>query len=212
MIDLQALLEECASQHSHLCPRQVLGVRMALAGASSLGMNIPRKDKSLLIIAETDGCFVDGLITPTHCTVGHRTLRIVDYGKVAATFINTKTGDAIRIAPCNDVREKAYKYCPEEHRRYFAQLRAYQIMPDDELFTTQKVTLTQQIKDIIGRPGIRVNCVICGEEIINQREILINDLPYCLACSGNAYYKTDYTLTKTNQQSYIEPLNIKLSL
>lgn len=98
MIDIKDLLEKSAARHTHLCPRQVLGVRVALAGASALGLSIPRADKRLLIILETDGCFADGVEAATGCTVGHRTLRVEDYGKITATFADTATEKAIRAA------------------------------------------------------------------------------------------------------------------
>src|SRR5512142_3328691 len=105
MLDISALLALSNARHSHLCPRQVLGVRMALAGARGLGLDCPRRDKRLLVIAETDGCFVDGLEVACGVTPGHRTLRIEDYGKVAATFVDTRSGNAVRLAPRLDVRQ-----------------------------------------------------------------------------------------------------------
>ncbi len=66
--------------------------------------------------------------------LGHRTLRVEDYGKVAATFVDTATGQAVRVAPALDIREKACMYAPDEPRHYFAQMQAYQIMPDAEMF------------------------------------------------------------------------------
>jgi formylmethanofuran dehydrogenase subunit E len=162
---------------------------MGLAGAAALGMAVPRSDKRLLIIVETDGCFVDGIEVATGCSVGHRTLRVEDYGKIAATFIQVKTGRAIRLAPRLDVRQRARDYAPEEKRRYFAQLKGYQIMPPEELFSLQEVVLTTPVADIISRPGVRVNCAICGEEIINQRQVWSGDGPLCLACAQPAYYQ-----------------------
>ena len=41
MDDLRPYLAEASKEHSHLCPRLVLGVRMALAGARALGMERP---------------------------------------------------------------------------------------------------------------------------------------------------------------------------
>lgn len=188
MPDIEKLLELSGARHSHLCPRQVLGVRMALAGAAALGMEIPRRDKRLLIISETDGCFVDGLEVASGATVGHRTLRIEDYGKVGATFVNVKTGEALRLAPRSDVRQRAHAYAPDERRHYFAQLIGYQVMPDAELFTIAPVRLTPGIEDIVSRPGIRVNCAVCGEEIINAREVYVDGLATCRACLGQGYY------------------------
>jgi len=189
MNDLQAILAISAARHKHLCPRQVLGARIGLAGAAALSLELPRTDKRLLIILETDGCFADGVEVATGCTVGHRTLRVEDYGKTAATFIDVNTGRAVRVAPQFDVRERAYAYVPDEPRHYFAQLHAYQIMPDAELLTLQAVTLRTPVAALVSRPGIRVNCTQCGEEIINEREVLVDGQPTCRACSGQGYYQ-----------------------
>jgi len=189
MSDLQTLLELSSSRHRHLCPRQVLGVRMALAGAAALGLELPRSDKRLLVIAETDGCFVDGLEVAAGISPGHRTLRIEDYGKVAATMIDTKLGSAVRLAPCRDVRELARAYAPQEQRHYFAQLHAYQVMPDEVLFSIAPVALTVPVKQIVSRAGVRVNCAGCGEEIINEREVVNHGQPYCRPCMGQGYYQ-----------------------
>ena len=53
--ELQSLLEITSARHSHLCPRQVLGVRLGLAGINLLGFDGPPNDKSLLVITETGG-------------------------------------------------------------------------------------------------------------------------------------------------------------
>ncbi|HWR66924.1 MAG TPA: FmdE family protein [Bellilinea sp.] len=188
MQDLLQLLEQSSLRHSHLCPRQVLGVRMALTGASWLGMNLPRTDKEMMVISETDGCFLDGLEVATGFTPGHRTLRIEDYGKIAATFVVVKTGRALRLAPRPGVRQSASRYAPGETRHYFAQLLGYQAMPEDELFTASVVTLTPSAAEIISQPGIRTVCEQCGEEIINEREVVIAGKSYCQACCGRGYY------------------------
>jgi formylmethanofuran dehydrogenase subunit E len=188
-MDLQQLLERSARDHSHLCPRQILGVRIGLAGMKTLGFEEPPANKQLLVISETDGCFVDGVIAATGCTVGHRTLRVEDYGKVAATFVDTRTGCAVRVAPRLDVRERASIYAPEESRHYFAQMQAYQTMPDEEMLTLQEVTLSTPVEQIMSRPGMRVNCDLCGEEIMNERELQKDGLTLCHACAGEGYYQ-----------------------
>ena len=186
--DIPALLEVSSARHSHLCPRQVLGVRIGLAGAAALGLAVPRQDKRMIVFVETDGCFADGVEVSTGCTMGHRTLRLEDLGKIAATFVDVKTGRAVRVSPQNDVRERACVCVPHEKRHYFAQLEAYQIMPDDELLTLETVTLTTPIKQIVSRPGVRATCDTCGEEIINEREIRIGEQILCRSCAGGGYY------------------------
>ena len=188
MIDLQTLLDISSRDHGHLCPRQILGVRIGLRGISALRIESKPGSKRLLVIAETDGCFVDGITAATQCTLGHRTLRVEDYGKVAATFIDTQTGRAVRIAPAASVRQRAYDYAPDEKRHYFAQMQAYQVMPDDELLDVEEVALSIPIAQIVSRPGMRVNCDICGEEIMNEREVHQDGLTLCRACAFGGYY------------------------
>ncbi len=188
-MNIQPLLEKSSRDHSHLCPRQILGVRMGLCGLKALGLPANQGSKRLLVITETDGCFADGLTAATDCTVGHRTLRVEDYGKAAATFVDTQSGLAVRVAPVLDVRERAYQYAPNEPRHYFAQMQAYQIMPDEEMFSVTEVHLVVSIAEVVSRPGVRVNCEICGEEIMNEREIRKNGQILCKACASNAYYE-----------------------
>jgi formylmethanofuran dehydrogenase subunit E len=203
MPDLQTLLEYSANRHTHLCPRQVLGVRLGLAGAATLSIEVPQTKKRLLTIVETDGCFADGVEVATGCTLGHRTLRVEDYGKIAATFVDTYSGRAIRVAPHLDVRQKACNYAPHEQRRYFAQLDGYQVMPIEELVNVQEVQLSAPIAEILSRAGVRVNCSFCGEEIINQREIMIDDQALCKSCAGTSYYRLEPTPEPANFWSVV---------
>ncbi len=189
MLSLREILETSAAHHSHLCPRQVLGARIGLAGAQALGLETPRRDKRLLVILETDGCFADGIEDATGCSVGHRTLRVEDYGKIAATFVDVKLNRAFRVAPQLDVRQRAAVYAPGEKRHYFAQLAAYQMMPDAELFSIQEVSLDKPVEAMVSRPEVRVNCALCGEEIINGREVKQEGTILCRACAQGGYYQ-----------------------
>ena len=190
MKSLQTILQESAARHDHLCPRQILGARIGLVGLDTLGFSEPPAKKRLLTIVETDGCFADGVEVATVCTVGHRTLRVEDYGKAAAVFVDVQTKRAVRVAPVMDVRERAYTYAPDETRHYFAQMQAYQIMPNEEMFTVTEVQLTASIEAIVSRPGVRVDCDVCGEEIMNEREVKQEGLTLCCACAGQSYYQT----------------------
>ncbi len=188
MRDLQVLFNTCAARHSHLCPRQVLGIRAGLAGADLHRLKIPRKDRRLLVIVETDGCFVDGIEVATGVSVGQRTLRVEDYGKIACTIVDVKTDKAIRISTRLNVRLRAWDYTPGENRRYYAQLQSYQVMPVDELFTFQEVKLKIPIEKMISQPGKRTACTRCGEDIINEREVQGDGSVLCRACAGLSYY------------------------
>lgn len=186
---LPELLELSSATHSHLCPRQILGVRMGMYAGELLNLTLPQSDKRILVITETDGCFADGLSAATNATVGHRTLRVEDYGKTAAVFIDTKTGRAIRAVPSLNIRQQSCEFVPEESRHYFAQMQAYQIMPDEIMFNTQEVILIVSIQSILSRPGMRVNCDVCGEEIMNEREVHQNGMTLCHTCAHGGYYR-----------------------
>lgn len=192
------LLKTSATHHHKLCPRQVLGVRIGLLAGRFFEMPLPQPEKCLLAIAETDGCFVDGVSAATGCYVGRRTLRIEDYGKIAVTFVDSRTGQAIRIAPHLNVRELAREYAPSARNKWEAQLIGYQHIPDELLLHWQVVELTVSIKQIIGRAGKRVNCEICGEEIINQREVIREGSMMCKSCAGESYFYSALEVTSTH--------------
>jgi formylmethanofuran dehydrogenase subunit E len=188
MKSLGELLKACAALHHHLCPRQVLGVRMGMLAGEILGLDLPQSDQRLLTIAETDGCGADGIAVATGCWVGHRTLRIEDYGKVAATFVDTRAQQVVRIVPRAQARQLAHEYAPEARSHWEAQLMGYQRMPVEELLVAQAVQLKSPIEHIISRAGVRVVCTSCGEEIMNEREVVREGLVLCKSCAGSSYY------------------------
>src|SRR5215203_6520409 len=98
MPTLDELLESSTALHRHVCPRQVLGIRMGLWAGELLALEVPQQAKRLLAIVETDGCFCDGVAVAANCWVGRRTMRVEDHGKVAATFVDTQTSQAWRIS------------------------------------------------------------------------------------------------------------------
>ena len=186
---LSILLQKSSAEHSHLCPRQVLGVRMGLAGLAVLGVKAPLTTRTAFVIVETDGCFADGMRVATGATVGHRTLRVEDMGKIAATFTDLKNRSSLRLAPKLDVRTRALAYAPDEKRRYFAQLQGYQMMPVEELFNFQWVELQTPAWQIISHQNARTHCSKCGEEIINAREVVVGGKVLCQMCALGSYYR-----------------------
>jgi formylmethanofuran dehydrogenase subunit E len=185
---LQEMLAQTSALHKHLCPRQVLGVRMGLYAAELFPIELPQRDKRLLAFVETDGCFTDGVGVATGCSMGHRTMRLVDYGKVAVTFVDTHDGRAIRLSPMPDARLLAAAVTPAAPSRWHAQLEAYQVLQNEELLSLQPVRLNLDLGAIVGKPGTRVNCSRCGEEILNQREMIKHGQIVCRSCAGESYW------------------------
>ena len=186
---LEKSLAEAVAFHGHACAGQVLGVRMALRGCDELGISVPDRQKRLLVFVEIDRCAADAISTVTGCKLGKRTLKFVDYGKLAATFLDTRTGRAVRIAAREDARGKADSYVPAADDAHATQLQAYQIMPDEELFTVQHVRVHVAPEELPGRPSQRVVCAVCAEGINDGRQVDRDGTPLCKSCAaGTAYY------------------------
>jgi len=188
MKSLDELMAASAALHRHLCPRQVLGVRMGMLAGELLGLELPQSNKRLLTIMETDGCAADGVSAATGCWLGRRTLRVEDYGKVAATFVDTQTERALRIVPRPHVRQRARDYAPEARNKWEAQLLGYQRMPAEALLAVTPVQLKRTVAQIVSRAGCKVACDVCGEEVMNEREVVRDGLTLCRACAGDSYY------------------------
>ena len=188
----EELLAEAVRTHGHLCPGQVLGVRMAMYGLALIGIADPRgaDRKKLYLVVEIDRCATDALQSVTGCTLGHRTLRFVDYGKMAATFVNLHTGYAVRVVAREEARELARTCCPEMDAPHAAQLEAYRRLPDADLFHARAVRVTLAPQDLPGPPLRRVQCVRCGEFVQDMREVSAAGDVLCRRCAdGNSYYE-----------------------
>jgi len=188
----EALLDESVKVHGHLCPGQVLGVRMSMLGLQETGIRDPKgKDrKNVLVYVEIDRCATDAIQSVTGCSPGKRTLKLVDHGKMAATFINLNTKKAVRILAREESKDRAKNYFPDIKDRYLCQTEAYKIMPDEELFEWREVSVTIPEEDMPGRPLKRVRCEQCGEYVQDKREVLADGRLLCRACAKGTYYKT----------------------
>ena len=189
MLTLQRYIDKLLTLHDHVCPRQVLGLRMGLYAGELLDLDLPQADKRLFTFVENDGCFADGVMVATGCSLGHRTMHLMDFGKVGATFVDTQTSSAIRIAPRSTSRTAATALFPDIENRWQAQLRGYQVMPVSDLLTAMPVVLTLSLEKLISKPSQRTVCEICGEEITNEREIAVDGQLLCQSCAGDSYYR-----------------------
>ncbi|MBF0536735.1 MAG: TraR/DksA C4-type zinc finger protein [Nitrospirae bacterium] len=184
------LLAESARIHGHLCAGQVLGVRMSILGLTIIGIEEPkgRDRKNLIVYVEIDRCATDAITSVTGCTLGHRTLKYVDYGKMAATFLNLRTNHAIRVLAIEEAREIAKRRFPHIDDQMQAQCEAYKVMTNEELFRCMEVSLNVRQEDMPGKPLRRVVCSQCAEHISDARESVVDGKILCKACQSGAYY------------------------
>lgn len=190
MKSLEEYLAEAAKAHGHMCPGQVLGVRMAMLGLKKLGLDDPAKfPKRLMTYVEIDRCATDAVSVVTGCRLGKRSLKFLDYGKVAATFVDLQTKRAVRVAARDDTRAKAREMFQELSDRHQQQLAAYKVMDDADLFVAREVRVTIGTQDLPGPPRSRVACEKCGEGVNDGREMVVNERVLCRNCAGKSYYE-----------------------
>ncbi|MFZ5764799.1 MAG: FmdE family protein [Thermodesulfobacteriota bacterium] len=187
----EALLEESARIHGHLCPGQVIGVRMAMIGLREIGISDPKgsQRKSLYVLVEIDRCATDAIQSVTGCTLGKRSLKWLDHGIMAATFVNLDSRAAVRVTAREEAREEAKRHATPLGDKYRQQLEAYRVMPEEELFVVQRVTVSIPACDLPGRPMKRVQCQDCGDWVQDGREVEQDGRILCKNCARGRYYQ-----------------------
>jgi formylmethanofuran dehydrogenase subunit E len=183
MRSFEELLNESSTIHGHHCAGQVLGVRMAMVGCREVGIDEPKGCKKLIVYVEMDRCATDAIQAVTGCSLGKRTLKFLDYGKMAATFVNTETQRAVRVLAKDDARARAPRYAQGAANPREAQKQAYRIMPEDTLFSLTPMSLRVPAKEMPGYRDERIQCAECGEGINYHREVQHNGRTLCIPCA-----------------------------
>jgi len=191
MESVDTLLKECERLHGHMCAGQLLGTRMALLGCRLLDIDDPRKAdrKKLIVWVEIDRCMTDAISAVTGVRLGKRSLKYVDYGKVAATFLNTETKRAVRIVALESSRALADERYSDIADKRTRQFRTYSEATDDELFKTELVSIELSDFDVPGSPRSRMICSVCEEGVNDGREVVdASGDVICRGCYNGSYY------------------------
>jgi formylmethanofuran dehydrogenase subunit E len=194
------LLETSAAAHGHLCPGQVVGVRMAMLGCRLIGLSEPTRReqiKKLIVYVEMDRCTADAVAHVTGVKLGRRSLKFVDYGIMAATFLNLESGKAFRVVSTEEARDLAAVYAPEVSGKSRQQLTAYCRMPDSVLFRVQQVRVPIRPVELPGPTQRKVACSRCGQVVRDGREIDVEGKALCRPCAKGAYFSNAQEITWT---------------
>jgi formylmethanofuran dehydrogenase subunit E len=79
------------------------------------------------------------------------------------------------------------------------------VTPLAELLLARPVALAIDLKALISRPGVRVQCDSCGEEIINQREVVRDGAALCRACAEAGYIQAGAPATASPSSAASPP-------
>jgi formylmethanofuran dehydrogenase subunit E len=175
---LDYYLAKAEALHGDVCAGIVLGARLTLAAMKALGLDPDRKNKNLIVFVEIDRCMTDAVQAITGCTLGHRSLKYVNYGKFGAIFYDMDSQRAVRVTEKRDIRDGAGEDISS----------AFRSAPDEELVNIEEVTVSLDKNDLPGKPQKMEECSQCGELIFDGRGVVKNGRLMCLACADGSYY------------------------
>jgi formylmethanofuran dehydrogenase subunit E len=182
MSDYEVLFKKAKEFHGHACPGIVLGTRLAMAGMRELGMDPHKNHHNLIVYMEIDRCGADAVQAITGCSLGHRSLKHMDYGKFAATFVDMGTGKAVRVA----VQEK--NRAKHDHLEQKEVIKILGESPESDILKIEKVRISIPDDDIPGFPKEKEKCSICGEQVLDNRHVIIEGKVLCKNCGIRSYY------------------------
>lgn len=186
-MSIDELLQKYELTKGKLCPGAVLGVRMAVLGCSLVGVDHSQHnhEKNLIVWVEIDRWLADAVELVTGVRLGRRTMKFLDYGKLAATFLNHETGKAVRIVARESSRGLADIRHPEIESKHERQMRTYREASNDDLFDVMPAAVELASLDAPGHPLSRVICQLCGEGVNDGREIAqLDEIILCRPCSN----------------------------
>jgi len=192
MKDIETLLQGAARAHGHLCPGQVVGVRMAMLGCELIGLDEPAQMpqiKKIIVYVEMDRCATDAISYVTGVKLGRRSLKFIDNGIMAATFVNLETGKAFRIISTETARDLAPVLMPGIDDPRQQQLEAYKIMENKDLFTVLEVRVDVPASDMPGPTRFKAACARCGIIVRDKKEVFKNNEILCRPCALGSYFK-----------------------
>jgi formylmethanofuran dehydrogenase subunit E len=177
-----------------------LGIKMTLAALEELEIKEP-KIKELFVISETRHCFMDGIQVVSKATYGCGDLVIKNYGKLALTMLDKKTGNAVRVSVKPEFQVKMTKISNEMRELFKINDRkkileitknfGEEILEEDKknLCIIRKVKITDD--SMIENASIKHKeflCEKCGESILEYAVNELNGKKLCPICAKKDKY------------------------
>lgn len=168
--EFEGLVEKAKSFHGHLCSGLYVGVRMAVFAEKLLG--IDSEEEYFVVEMETDRCPADGVLVASNLSIGRRRVKMLDYGKCAARFYDSRTGKGVRLRFKSDLMPKQ----GDDIVEFFSEI------DDEDLFLVDEVSKKYHDYDLPGPMITETICADCGESVQDHHEIEHDGLALCRPC------------------------------
>jgi formylmethanofuran dehydrogenase subunit E len=151
-----------------------------------------------MVFVEIDRCVSDAIMAVTGCRPGRRTMRIVDYGKIAATFMNLDSGRTLRVSVKDCTH---HDQCQGPAKAGRSRTKPFMGLSDEHIFQMEEVSVILPPEDMPGRLLSVAVCERCGEIVMDMRSVRKDGRTLCRPCAkGTNYYAERQDIPETAGQ------------
>lgn len=178
------IVELATRLHGHLAPGIALGLRMCEIALERAGF--VRGNKHLIGICETQRCLADAMQAATGCTLGHGSAFVEDYGKLALSIADSRTGLGVRVS----LQEKAHQASSlfEKWMMWLGKLSKREeelgrelLCLEEQWFKVEEIQVNRSQRFESSRI---ISCWDCGDAVPESLSVDGR----CRVCAGEAYY------------------------
>jgi molybdopterin-guanine dinucleotide biosynthesis protein MobB len=175
-LSLWRMVRAASAGEAHVCPESVVGARLLMAAAAAMAVPAEQLSHAARVTIETAGCAAGAL--QALCASG---VRVLDYGKLAATFSDPATDRTLRVV----VRpEAARALLLNNQTTAGAAVGILAALESRALFTVAEAhDFRFGSKQTAPQPR-SVTCTSCGDEVFGGRQVMTELGPRCRPCSA----------------------------
>ncbi len=194
--EFPAEFQDCVRFHGHVCPGLAIGYAASKAAESVLGLS-RSEDEEVVAVVENDSCAVDAVQVLMGCTFGKGNLIFRDWGKQVFTFLDRKSGRAVRLSfgrkslpgheERRDLKEKMDSgEASHSDKELWEELRAKVVMalikaePEDFFWVKEiQMEMPPSAQVVSTKP-----CAKCGEATMVTRLVQTDQGVVCKECAA----------------------------
>ena len=193
--DFPSDFNECVRFHGHLCPGLAIGYSAVKAATRLLNVG-PSRDEEVVAVVENDSCAVDAIQVLLGCTFGKGNLFFRDWGKQVFTFMDRKTGRAVRVSLTRELPGRTKRHALKKKIEAGLASNSETKLWDELRYSIAKELIASdpelyfEVREVRSRipPAAEVvetrPCAICGEGVMSTRLVTRQELLVCQDCAN----------------------------